>query len=154
MTPPIDGIRPLDSRLGFVYVRAALRVRQLYTEQLADAGLLPNHHAILSILNESGPCHQKLLASRVALDPGDIVAYLDALQDMGYVSRERDPADRRRQIVTVEKTGREVLARADQLLTQAESTVFAPFTVEQKSALFTLSEQIRIRVDNLRVSSH
>src|SRR3546814_20074442 len=99
-TPSLSG-RPLSSRIGYGLVKAALRVRQSYAEALSRVGLLPNHHAILSTLDELGPCHQKELASRVVVDPGDIVAYLDSLQESGYVVRERDQSDRRRQVVSI-----------------------------------------------------
>lgn len=52
----------LSSRPGYIFVRAALKIRQRYADSLASMGLLTNHHAILSTLHELGPCHQKELA--------------------------------------------------------------------------------------------
>ena len=46
--------------------------------------MLPNQHAILSTLHELGPSHQKELALRVVIDPGDIVSYLDGLQQSQF----------------------------------------------------------------------
>ncbi|MFD4294684.1 MarR family winged helix-turn-helix transcriptional regulator [Rhodococcus sp. NPDC058505] len=129
----------LARRPGFVFVRAALRVRQLYADALARVGLLPNQHAILSTLEELGPAHQKMLASRVVLDPGDIVAYLDGLQNGGYVVRQRDPKDRRRQIVAITDAGRKLLAESDRVLDRVEQEVFTQLSENDRGELVRLS---------------
>lgn len=128
--------RPLGGRPGYRLVRTALRVRQRYADELAQLGLLPNQHAILSTLHELGPCHQKELAARVGLDPGDIVAYLDGLNADTYVERTRDPSDRRRQIVTLTEAGRRTLEAADIALDAMEEHTFACFTGKEADAFF------------------
>lgn len=125
----------LADRLGYAFVKAAWKVRQFYAEKLSEVGLLPNQHAILSTLNELGPCHQKALAARVVLDPGDIVAYLDALQKARYVERNRDPEDRRRQIVSITDEGRALLAEADRALDDVESEVFGAISPDRRALL-------------------
>ncbi|WP_067697352.1 MarR family winged helix-turn-helix transcriptional regulator [Nocardia jejuensis] len=120
-----DAVSPsLSSRFGYLLVRSALRVRQRYVNELSTIGLLPNQHAILSTLNELGACHQKELAARIGLDTGDIVAYLDGLDAEGFVERNRDPADRRRQVVSLLPAGKVVLATADRVLDAVEAETF------------------------------
>ena len=144
--PATDPTRPLASRIGYIYVRAALRVRQLYSDHLATVGLLPNHHAILSTLHEHGPIHQKLLAERATLDPGDIVSYLDTLQEKTYIHRDRDPHDRRRQIVTITPRGISALDDADRALDDAEAFAFADLTPRQRTQLTKLSAILYDRI--------
>ncbi|MGO4203710.1 MarR family winged helix-turn-helix transcriptional regulator [Rhodococcus sp. TAF43] len=126
---------PLADRLGYGFVKSALKVRQFYGAKLSEVGLLPNQHAILSILNELGPCHQKELASRVVLDPGDIVAYLDGLQKSQDIVRERDPEDRRRQIVSITDQGRATLVDADRALDEVEEAVFGGLSPSHRAVL-------------------
>lgn len=132
----------LSSRPGFVFVRAALRIRQVYSEALAAVGLLPNQHAILSTLDELGPCHQKELAQRVVVDQGDIVAYLDGLQDNGYVIRERDPKDRRRQIVTITDAGRDLLTESDHVLDDVEAETFSVLSERERAQLTRITTRL------------
>ncbi|MGW4767340.1 MarR family winged helix-turn-helix transcriptional regulator [Nocardia sp. NPDC004278] len=145
-SPDRDASRTLDGRLGYLLVRAAMRVRQRYTAVLSVHGLLPNQHAILSRLNEIGPSHQKQLADRVGLDPGDIIAYLDGLYKAGYIQRDRDPADRRRQIVAVTPAGVDALDNADRALDAMEEDTFASLAVAEKTSfaeqLARLSESL------------
>lgn len=133
---------PLADRLGYVYVKAAYKVRQLYVGKLSEVGLLPNQHAILSTLNELGACHQKELATRVVLDPGDIVAYLDGLQRTKSIVRERDPEDRRRQIVSITDKGRRTLLDADRALDEVEHAVFGGLSADQRALLARAADQI------------
>ncbi|NKS68567.1 MarR family transcriptional regulator [Rhodococcus hoagii] len=123
-------------------MKAAYKVRQLYVGKLSEVGLLPNQHAILSTLNELGACHQKELATRVVLDPGDIVAYLDGLQKSKDIVRERDPEDRRRQIVSITAKGRRTLIDADRALDNVERLVFGALTREQRALLIDAAESI------------
>ncbi|MFD4265408.1 MarR family winged helix-turn-helix transcriptional regulator [Rhodococcus sp. NPDC058481] len=138
MSSPEYALR-LARRPGFAFIRAALRVKQVYADALAQVGLLPNQHAILSTLEELGPSHQKILAKRVVLDQGDIVAYLDGLQNGGFVVRERDPKDRRRQIVTITDAGRELLAKSDRVLDHVEENTFSTLNKEDRDDLIRLS---------------
>ncbi len=128
-----DDPAALNDRLGYTLVKTALRVRQRYVQSLSEVGLLPNEHALLSTLHGRGPCHQKELAARVVLDPGDIVAYLDNLDAAGAIERARDPKDRRRQIVTLTGAGRRLLSRADAALDVAESSIFACFDDDERA---------------------
>lgn len=122
-----------------MFVRAALRVKQVYADALMQVGLLPNQHAILSALEELGPTHQKMLAKRIVLDPGDIVAYLDGLQEGEYIVRERDPSDRRRQTVTITDAGRELLTESDVLLDRVEEDTFSVLNDRERAELVRLS---------------
>lgn len=144
-TPPTSA-PPLSSRLGYTFVRAALRVRHLYGEYLATVDLLPNHHAILSILHEQGEVHQKLLAERATLDPGDVVTYLDTLQARHFVTRDRDPSDRRRQLIAITELGITALHQADQALDAAEEHAFGGLTERQRAQLAAHSAAVYDRI--------
>ncbi|MFF0636096.1 MarR family winged helix-turn-helix transcriptional regulator [Nocardia sp. NPDC004151] len=130
-----DTTRTLANRPGYLLVRTAMRVRQRYVHALAAIGLSPNQHVILSTLNEHGPGPQKEVAKQTRLDPGDIVAYLDALETGGYIERNRDPADRRRQIVSLTATGVQVLETADNALDAVEVETFSSLGLGEREAL-------------------
>lgn len=146
---PETAAHALEERIGYHLVRTALRVRKAYAEALATSDLLPNHHAILAVLNEEGPTYQKHLANRTTVDSGDLVAYLDALQTRQYVTRERDPKDRRRHLVAITAAGRRKLAHADLLLTDAEEAIFGGLTAQQRRDFIAALNDVQARTTRL-----
>lgn len=144
-TTPQTKTTSLDDRVGYHLVRTAMRVRRRYLDDLGVCGLLPNHHAILAVLNEDGPTYQKQLAERTTVDAGDLVAYLDALENKKYVTRTRDPQDRRRQMVTVTRGGRLKLAEADQCLSATEQTLFGHLGDAERKQLVETMRAIYLR---------
>lgn len=56
-------------------------------------------------LNRRGPMSLKALAERMHLDPSTVTGVVDRLQKKGLVSREADPADRRRVVLDLTPGG-------------------------------------------------
>lgn len=125
MTPLDSSGEPeMTATLGYRLIRAAGVVHQHFSKTLAECGLTPLHHATLAWTRACGPVHQKALAESVSVDPGDLVKHLDALQGRGLLDRQRDPQDRRRQLVTITAAGEDLLRHADDQLAEAEQHCF------------------------------
>src|SRR5690606_21562255 len=78
---------------------------------LAEHDLRLQHFAVLMALADFGPLAQHELAERLGLNRSHRVGYLDEIQDRGLVGRRRDPADRRRQHVTLTEDGAALVAK-------------------------------------------
>lgn len=65
--------------------------------------------AVLAALEEYGDLSQAALGRRLGLDRNDINGVLNRLQEAGAVTREADPADRRRNVVGLTRAGRKYL---------------------------------------------
>jgi DNA-binding MarR family transcriptional regulator len=76
-----------------------------FTEALKPYGIRPRHVAALIELRDNGELTQQSLCGQLHLDPTNVVAILNELEERGYATRRRDPADRRRHIVEVSKKG-------------------------------------------------
>jgi DNA-binding MarR family transcriptional regulator len=68
--------------------------------------LKPRQHYLLGLLHDHGPMGQRELGETMGVDPSILVSLLNPLEVDGFVSRERDPADRRRHVVTLTTAGR------------------------------------------------
>jgi DNA-binding MarR family transcriptional regulator len=83
------------------------------------SGLHPRHWAVLAYLDEDGMRSTELgrLSGRHKQVVGRIV---DELEDLGYVERRADPADRRAKLVVPTRRGLELLILADATVAEIE----------------------------------
>jgi MarR family transcriptional regulator, lower aerobic nicotinate degradation pathway regulator len=132
----------LRNRTSFVLIRLAALARQHCAAQLAAVGLSQHQHAILCCLDEYGRGCQKDVAARLGIDDGDVVAFVDGLQQAGLITRERDERDRRRQILALTASGRRLLRRVERLMDAAESGALSPLTEEQRALLHACATEV------------
>ncbi|MFF4583845.1 MarR family winged helix-turn-helix transcriptional regulator [Streptomyces sp. NPDC001373] len=138
-TPPLAHIQSLPS---WLVGRVAARGRELVAEAIAAEGLKLMHHAVLAATAEYGPVAQAELGRRLAVDPKDMVGILNHLQEAGMVLRTPDPADRRKNAVTVTAQGEAALARCAALAEAANEQLLAPLTVEEQAVLMGLLRRV------------
>lgn len=127
----------------FWLLNNASRVAQQLTQpRLSETGMRRGHHGILSTLHEFGPAAQADIGRRLGLDPSDMVAILNDLESLGYVKRERDPSDRRRNTVTLTPSGLTTLGRFDAAIEAAQDAVLAAFSPADRDTLIELLERL------------
>lgn len=132
----------LRDRGSYALIRLAALVRQDCGEQLAPLGITQAQHGILCCLDEFGPCFQKDVAARLGLDTGDLVAHLDGLQDAGHISRERDARDRRRQVLTITDSGRQIMRQAEAELDESSHGVLTLLSPVERAELHRLATRV------------
>ncbi|MEU6002039.1 MarR family transcriptional regulator [Streptomyces sp. NPDC047197] len=117
---------------------AAIQSDRLVNEELARADARKWHYAVLATLEEFGSASQAELSRRTRIHRSDVVAVVNELAGRGLVERSPDPADRRRNIVTLTEQGHQHLLRLDRLLTDADDEVLAPLTRPEREQLARL----------------
>jgi DNA-binding MarR family transcriptional regulator len=122
--------------------RAALVVQKRTTERLFEAGLQRGFYGVLSTLVEFGPAAQAEIGRRLRIDPSDMVAIVNALVTEGLVTRERDPQDRRRNLVSATDAGRATLDRFDAAIATEEDALLAEFTAAERAQLLALLHRL------------
>lgn len=126
---PLAAIRSLPS---WLLGRAAARGRALVAEALAAEGLRMWHHVVLSAVRDLAPVAQADLGRSVQLDPKDLVGVLNDLQAAGLVVREPDPADRRKNAVSLAEEGARSLARCEKAARAANDALLAPLSTAER----------------------
>src|SRR5918994_3814897 len=71
---------------------AMRRLRAAHTA----TGLTPRQFQLLGLLHDEGPMGQRELGEQMGIDPSILVTMLNPLEESGFVTRRRHPADRRR----------------------------------------------------------
>jgi DNA-binding MarR family transcriptional regulator len=96
------------------------------------------HYAVLACLDEFGSASQKEVSQRLQLDPSDLVAFVDWLEEAGFVRRRRDEEDRRRYALDLTPAGRRALgvrARSTQRMNEELFAALSPGEREELRAL-------------------
>jgi DNA-binding MarR family transcriptional regulator len=75
-------------------------------------GLRLGHLAVLGALTEGGARTQRELSELLKIHPSDMVTLVDDLARRDLISRTTDPADRRRNLITLTTSGRKLVRQA------------------------------------------
>ncbi|MFD7031343.1 MarR family winged helix-turn-helix transcriptional regulator [Streptomyces sp. NPDC059917] len=128
-------LRELPSRL---LSQAATHAQRLVITGLSGADAHKWHYAALVALEESGPVSQAELSARTGIHRSDLVAVINELAGRGLVERTPDPADRRRNVITLTPRGRHHSRRLEQLLDAAQEELLSPLSPNEREQLVRL----------------
>ncbi len=89
-----------------------------YEQWLAREGidLSGLQSSVLRMVAHEGSYTISELSKRFGIDPSTLVPTVDALQRKGYLSRQRDPSDRRRVLLTLTDAGDQLAKRLPHLI--------------------------------------
>ncbi|MEV4319717.1 MarR family transcriptional regulator [Actinocrispum sp. NPDC049592] len=128
-------LRTLPTRLLSL---AATYADRRVNEALGGVGARKWHYAVLATLDEFGSASQAELSDRTRIYRSDLVAVINELTERRFVERSPDPADRRRNVVSMTAAGRHHLGQLDRLLTEVQDDVLAPLTSQDREQLTRL----------------
>jgi MarR family transcriptional regulator, lower aerobic nicotinate degradation pathway regulator len=136
---PPSRLRRLPSWLASQVAGTAQR---LVGEALAEEGMRRQHFSVLTSLAEQGQASQAELGRRLWIDRSDLHAIVGELDDQGLIARVRDDADRRRNVVTLTRTGRSALKRLDQRVQAAQDALLEPLSAAERREFVRLLERL------------
>ncbi|HZX07329.1 MarR family winged helix-turn-helix transcriptional regulator [Kribbella sp.] len=123
---------------SWLLTQSAAQAHRIVTESFAAGGARAYHFRLLATLVEFGPASQAELGRRSSIDRSDVVAALNELEAEGYVERSPDPADGRRNIITITTAGKRHQRRLTNLVGKAQEEIFAPLSATDRNKLSTI----------------
>ena len=115
---------------------------RLLTGKLATADSRGYHYRLLAALQEFGPASQATLGRRTGMDRSDVVAAVNELVGRGLADRSPDPADGRRNIITITPAGTAHLRRLEELLDDVQNELLAPLSPAERQQLIHLLTRV------------
>jgi DNA-binding MarR family transcriptional regulator len=97
---------------------------------------------LLSYLRAGPPAPQQQLCESLWLDPNNCVLLLNELEEIGYVERRRDPADRRRHMVDITDEGRVALERAERAQEEIGDELLSALSDDERATLRSLLSRV------------
>jgi DNA-binding MarR family transcriptional regulator len=128
----------LRRKPSWLLSQAAIAGDRLVSEALAKEGVLKSRFRVLLVMADDGPLSQAELGRRVHADRSDMAAVVAELEDLGYVTRERDATDRRRNVVALTAAGSDALERMDAAVETAQARLLEPLTPDERAQLVSL----------------
>lgn len=112
----------LIQSVGYCSLQAYLEVVPSIKKQLAKLHLRPVEYTVLSLINSNPYINQKRLGQTIRVSPPNLATLLDKMQSDGLIDRQRNPRDRRSQILALTQKGRDLFTKADHVATNADIT--------------------------------
>ena len=139
-----DGVAFLLSQLGH-------RSAAVFAELVASIDLTPPHAGILRAIAAEPGRSQQALSGQLGLLPSRVVAYVDELEDSGYVERRRNPDDRRLHALYLTASGKKVMSKLGDLGRAHERLLTAGLDAAQRD---TLRQLLRIVAEHQGLTPH
>lgn len=132
----------LSNEIEFLTARARSIGNARANARLATLELKVRSYSILALAcSTSGPS-QRDLAEFLCLDPSQIVALVDGLEQRGLVERLSDPKDRRSKVIQATAAGKRLYKRAAEAVREAEDASLQELTGEERDQLRGLLKKI------------
>jgi DNA-binding MarR family transcriptional regulator len=97
-------------------------------------------------LASQGPLSQTALGARIGMDPRNLVAVLDFLEQEGLVNRDKDTSDRRRHGVRLTWRGTGMLAKLRRVGAVLEREMLSPLDEFERMTLHRLLMKLLVGV--------
>jgi DNA-binding MarR family transcriptional regulator len=141
---PLDVRAPAHLRTlpSWLLSQASAAGAQLVDGALSADGVRRQDYRVLVALDEFGAASQADLGRAVWLDRSDLHGVVTQLERRGLLERERDPADRRRNVVQLTTEGRATLERLNGRVDEAQARLLAELPAADRATLVRLLQTL------------
>ncbi|MEO3747310.1 MarR family winged helix-turn-helix transcriptional regulator [Plantactinospora sp. B5E13] len=131
-----------ESLPSWLLTQTAQHAHRLVGDAFSAVHARGYHYRLLATLETFGPASQAALGRRSGIHVSDMVATINELADRGLVERAPDPADRRRNIISLTAAGRRQLRRLEERLAECQDELLAPLSAEERQRLTELLSRL------------
>jgi DNA-binding MarR family transcriptional regulator len=131
--------------VAFLLSQLGHRSASVFADLIATIDLTPPHAGILRAIAAEPGRSQQALSGQLGLLPSRVVAYVDELEDRGYVERRRNPDDRRLHALHLTASGKKVISKIGELARQHDRLLTAGLDTHQRDTLRQLLATIAER---------
>ena len=116
----------MNGRILELISKIHLDWKRQVARDLAPHGIGPKQIFLLRKLKETGGLAPSAIATLLHADRPSVTSMLGTLERAGWISRQKDPSDGKRGIVSLSEAGREKLASVPEVLWRSGRTRFDP----------------------------
>jgi DNA-binding MarR family transcriptional regulator len=113
-----------------------------FAERIASLGLSPPQAGILRAIAMDPGRSQQALSGHLSLLPSRVVAFIDDLQERGYVERRSNPDDRRLHALYLTASGQRLLAELGKVAQAHDEEIVGGLSAAQHAELAALLQAL------------
>lgn len=139
-----DALKPraLKQSMPIALSRAREAVMAHFRPLLAERGYTEQQWRVLRVLNEQGPLDATSLARHAALLLPSLTRILKVLEEKNAITREVNPTDSRRSLITLENSIRDYINTEMQKTEEIYEDIIRQFGEENTAELLRLLERL------------
>ncbi len=134
----------MATEIQFLTARLAAKGNTYANKLLEEVDLNVRQFSVLALAASDLKPTQREMSAFVALDPSQIVALVDTLEDRNLVKRETDPRDRRSKNIVATSEGEKLYRRARMITMTAEDHIMTKLTAEERDQLRALLTKVAL----------
>ena len=124
----------LEEQVGHLMRKANQRHTVIFASAMKNIDLTPMQFAVLAKISDEIEVSQNLLGRLAAMDPATVQGVVKRLAERKLVLTKPDPNDGRRHLLTLSKTGQQLLKKAVPVANQITESTLEPLSEsEQRS---------------------
>lgn len=139
--------RRLRGLASWQLTQAATRAGRMTQEAFREVGAQRYHFALLSAVEEFGPCSQAELGRRLKMDRKDVAVRSAELEELGLLRRSSDSRDVRRNTVRITDAGRQRLDAIASRVAQVQEELLSVLGDSERRTLIELLDKVRTSVN-------
>jgi DNA-binding MarR family transcriptional regulator len=132
MSSASDGHR---GGVAFLLAQLGHHAAERFTERMAALDLTPPHAGILRAIAAAPGRSQQALSTQLGLLPSRVVAFVDDLEEGGYLERRPNPDDRRQYALYLTAAGKELIGKVSRIARQHDRAITSGLSDSQRAQL-------------------
>lgn len=127
---------------GFITGKVEQLFEMAFSKELAPYDINVKQYGVLIKIDENPNSSQKEIAEELKIDRTTMVSFVDHLEALKYLTRIKNPEDRRSYCLTITEKGKQILEDCWDALEQSEGKIISPLSDQE--ALFLKELLIKI----------
>jgi DNA-binding MarR family transcriptional regulator len=132
----------LEGLIGYNARRASLAVIEVFMQRMSVYDLRPVDFSVLSLATHNPGITSRQLCATLGIQPPNLVAMVNALEDRGLITREVHPSDARAMGLYLTRAGKKLAREAELTVTKLEAEAASRLTRAEARTLIRLLRKI------------
>lgn len=141
-------IGTLSDNLGYAMRRAQLAMYAPLREELEATGMTPQRYTALGLIGAHEDISQADLGYMLAVARSGAMSIVNALEQLGCITRRRDPNDKRSYLLKLTPEGQRIVDRLHAGITRLDRRGSDRLTPEERAQLMEMLDRLALPYDD------